>query len=49
MVINFSKVRFAFELDVTQAAYGQVDNNLKVSNTKSQTNVRGLFATYYFF
>ncbi|MBK7632403.1 MAG: hypothetical protein IPJ23_17185 [Ignavibacteriales bacterium] len=49
VVINFSKVRFAFELDVTQAAYGQVDNNLKVSNTKSQTNVRGLFATYYFF
>lgn len=49
VIFNFDKVRFAFELETTQATFGKVDDYLKVSDTKSQTNIRGLFATYYFF
>jgi hypothetical protein len=49
VIFNFSNVRFAFELEATQADYGKLDAYLKVSDTKTQTNIRGLFATYYFF
>lgn len=48
VIFNSGKVRFAFELETTVAAYGTLDSYAKVSNTKSLTNVRGLFAAYYF-
>lgn len=49
IIFNLSKVRFAFELDFTSAAYGKADEYGKVENSKNILNVRGLGAVYYFF
>lgn len=45
------KVRFAFELDYTQAKYGGNDyeDKYKVVEAESVDNIRGLFAAYLFF
>ena len=48
---NSGKSRFSTELEYTSAAYG-TPNNLnkgKVENTKNVSNLRLLFAVYYFF
>lgn len=42
-------VRFAGELECTSAAYGTLTKSGKVINTDPVTNVRFLFAAYYFF
>ena len=49
IVFNFSKVRFALEVDYTSAAYGKADEYGIIQDAKSISNVRGLLAVYYFF
>jgi hypothetical protein len=48
---NSGSSRFATELEYTTAAYGNNDNSNKgkVINTKTVSNLRLLFAVYYFF
>ncbi|MBI5403323.1 MAG: hypothetical protein HY959_07960 [Ignavibacteriae bacterium] len=51
IAFNSGKVKLAFELEYTSAAYG-TPNNLnkgKVENTTSVANVRGLMAFFYYF
>jgi len=51
IVFNSGKVRFAFELEITQAAFGVNDptDYAKVIDATAVTNVRSLLAVYYFF
>jgi hypothetical protein len=49
LILNFTKIRIASEIEITKAAYGTVNNFAKVSDTNSVTNVRCLLAVYYFF
>ncbi len=46
---NYDKVRLAGELEITSAYYGTPDNESKVQNASTVTNVRLLIATYLFF
>jgi len=51
VAFNSGKVKLAFELEYTSAAYG-TPNNLnkgKVENTTSVANIRGLMAFFYYF
>ena len=49
-VLNSGKVRFAFELEYTSAAYGRDYNvNYMPSETTTVANIRTLFSTYYMF
>lgn len=51
VAFNSGKVKLAFELEYTSAAYG-TPNNLnkgKVENTNSVANLRGLMAFFYYF
>ena len=49
-VLNSGKVRFAFELEYTSAAYGSgYDVNYMPSETTTATNIRTLFSSYYMF
>jgi hypothetical protein len=49
LILNFEKIRIASEVEITSAAYGTIDNYVKVINSNSVTNVRCLIAVYYFF
>jgi len=49
VIFNFSKVRFATEVEFTSTSYGSVDEFGKVNDTKDVLNIRGLMAVYYFF
>ncbi len=49
IIFNSGKVRIAFEVEYTSAAFGTVDTNGKVKDTKNIANVRGLSAFYLFF
>lgn len=49
VLFNFSKVRFATEVEFTSTSYGSVDEFGKVNDTKDVLNIRGLMAVYYFF
>ncbi len=49
VIFNFSKVRFATEVEFTSTSYGSVDEFGKVYDTKDVLNIRGLLAVYYFF
>jgi len=49
VLFNFSKVRFATEVEFTSTAYGSIDEFGKVFDAKEVRNIRGLIAVYYFF
>jgi hypothetical protein len=51
IVWNLDKFRFAFEIEYTSAAYGEVDYNdhAKVKDAKDIPNLRALVAAYVFF
>jgi len=49
VIFNFSKVRFATEVEFTSTSYGKTDEFGKVNDTKDILNIRGLIAVYYFF
>jgi hypothetical protein len=49
VIFNFSKVRFATEVEFTSTSYGKTDEFGKVTDTKDILNIRGLIAVYYFF
>ena len=49
VIYNPGKLRFALELEYTNAAYGTPDKMGVVQNTTSVGNLRFLFATYLFF
>jgi hypothetical protein len=50
LIYNTGKVRVAFELEYTSAAYGDSYDTFYIpDNTTTATNLRGLFAVYYFF
>jgi hypothetical protein len=46
---TIGKTRFAAEVEYTAAAYGTPDEKLVVSNTKTVSNIRLLFAAFYLF
>ncbi|MDI6401452.1 hypothetical protein QLX67_05550 [Balneolaceae bacterium ANBcel3] len=47
--VQSGPARFAFEVDITTAAYGNVQNDGRVTDTTNVTNVRLLLASYLFF
>lgn len=47
--VNSGKVRYAFEVDWTSAAYGTADSKGVVQDAEAVANIRALFAMYYFF
>ena len=49
VLFNAGKVRFAAEVEYTNAAYGTADALGKVGSTKWIPNLRLLGAVYYFF
>ena len=49
LIYNVGKIRFAGETELTGAAYGTPDAFGKVQGAKFVTNLRLLFAAYYFF
>ncbi|HKL67565.1 MAG TPA: hypothetical protein VJ877_06700, partial [Bacteroidales bacterium] len=50
LLINSGKVRLAFELEYTSAAYGSdYDLNYIPQSVSTTTNIRVLTALYYFF
>jgi len=49
IVFNAGKVRLAQEVELTSAAYGSRDIRGRVNPTRTVTNLRLLFAAYYFF
>lgn len=49
LVFNAGKVRLAQEVELTSAAYGPRDIRGRVNPTRTVTNLRLLFAAYYFF
>ncbi|MGB4703885.1 MAG: hypothetical protein WBI18_02235 [Candidatus Saccharicenans sp.] len=49
LVLNAGKVRLAQEVELTSAAYGQRDIRGRVNPSRTVTNLRLLFAAYYFF
>jgi len=48
-VFNAGKVRLAQEVELTSAAYGPRDIQGRVNPDRTVTNLRLLFAAYYFF
>lgn len=49
LIFNSGKMRFAGEIEYTVAAYGDVQQNLKVTNSDTVGNLRFLLGVYYFF
>ncbi|MGQ9800200.1 MAG: hypothetical protein ACUVRL_00825 [Candidatus Saccharicenans sp.] len=49
VIFNAGKVRLAQEIELTSAAYGTRDLRGRVSPERTVTNLRLLFAAYYFF
>lgn len=49
LILNSGKIRFAQEIELTSAAYGHRDQKARVIPDRTVTNVRFLFAAYYFF
>ncbi len=51
VIWTVGKVKFACEIEYTQAAYGAIDktDKMKVIDTKSVSNIRALLAGYLFF
>lgn len=49
LVLNAGKVRLAQEIELTSAAYGSRDLRGRVNPERTVTNLRLLFAAYYFF
>jgi len=49
LVFNAGKVRLAQEVELTSAAYGPREIRGRVNPTRTVTNLRLLFAAYYFF
>lgn len=49
IVWNYGKMRLAAELEYTTAAFGKIDNQGEITNAKEVSNLRTLFAVYYFF
>jgi len=49
IVYNEGKMRFAFEIDHTTAAYGDTQLDGKVLNAEAVSNLRFLIGVYYFF
>ncbi|MGB9893555.1 MAG: hypothetical protein ACPLRA_04015 [Candidatus Saccharicenans sp.] len=49
LIYNAGKVRLAQEVELTSAAYGPRDIRGRVSPDRTVTNLRMLFAAYYFF
>jgi hypothetical protein len=49
LLLNVGKMRFAGEAELTAAAYGTPDAFGKVRNARFVSNIRLLFAAYYFF
>jgi hypothetical protein len=49
LIYNVGKIRFAGETELTGASYGTPDGFGKVRGAKFVTNLRLLFAAYYFF
>ncbi|MGA2361694.1 MAG: hypothetical protein ABSG73_04465 [Candidatus Aminicenantales bacterium] len=49
LLLNVGKMRFAGEAEFTAAAYGTPDAFGKVRNARFVSNIRLLFAAYYFF
>jgi len=48
-IFNSGKTRFAFELEYTTAAFGTIDTDGSVIDSKAVSNIRFLFGAYYFF
>ncbi|MCI4444772.1 MAG: hypothetical protein JHC32_01960 [Candidatus Aminicenantes bacterium] len=49
LIFNAGKIRLAQEIELTSAAYGTRDLQGRVSPQRTVTNLRLLFAAYYFF
>ena len=49
LVWKSGNTNIATELEYTSAAYGTPDVQAKVKDTKSVSNIRFLFAVFYFF
>jgi hypothetical protein len=46
---NVGKMRFGFELEYTVAAFGTINNEGLIENSKAVGNLRTLFGAFYFF
>ena len=49
IVWNYGKMRLAAEIEYTTAAFGKFGTDGKVTNSSEVSNLRSLFAVYYFF
>lgn len=49
IIYRINNIQFAGEVEYTSAAYGTVDNELKVNDAEAVANTRLLFAAYLFF